>query len=1046
MLSAIFGLAVSYLLVFGLDRLVDTPAWLRVAILTAGMVGMVIIFPLKYHNWVWRHRRLDQVARLLRRKYPRFGDHVLAVVELACADADRLSSPALVEAAMRQVDEELEHRDLEDAVPDPRHYHWAWAAAVPVVVAVALMICVPAASLNALARWLLPWSDVDRYTFAQLEGEPSLRVTPYAEPFGVGVQLKKDSPWKPESGTARYEKQPRLAAQLQGAAYQFQIPPQTEDGHVFIRVGDARRAIPVEPKMRPELKELLAKIQHPEYLQRPEPETEDVRGGSVRLVSGTGSSVLFEATATRDLAHATLNDRPQCVDGPRIITETIAAEASGQHRLAWRDHLGLAVREPQVLRVEIRDDGAPKVGCNKLKSNQVILATDALVFEIWARDDFGVKQVGLEWEGVADPQRNPEPDKGEKTVAAGGPRSDKMQVPATFSAEREKVPPQTLRLRAFAEDYLPGRERAYSSYFVVHVLTPEKHLQWLTEQMEHWTDSAREVYDRELQLHETNKELRDLPPEALDDPAQRRKIQKQAVEERANTARLSNLTDLGKELIREATKNEEFDAEQLDAWAEMLKQLEEIADKKMPSIAELLAKAADASGKPPESKPQEGQPDEGESEEETGPKPSETSNQPPPPEGLEGPMDKDFNKFEKSQPPEPPPLGLPVNIIQGSGREDEGDAAPADVGELMDKAVEEQQEMLDAFAKLTDEMNKLLASLEDSTFVKRLKAASQRQLDLARELNEHTLEAFGVEKDLAEEEPRSRATAVGQREEEEAEIVFTIIQELEAFLERRPLEKYTRVLDEMKEMRTSGKIRRISEALTKNLLGQSIHEAEFWADTLDRWAEQLVDPLEPLEEEEVAEAEQMPSLTPDIVLQVLRILDGEIKLRAETRELEKAKEAIGTQEYRERSTELSKTQGGLDMQTREVIRTIHQLPRGEAFEEQIMQLTAAADVMAETTGILATPDTGPAAIAAETEVIEILLITHRIPKVPAPAVSGAPTSVPALALIGRSDDGGEASINPRDPGQATGKAGRELPEEFRQGLDIYFGVLEEAGD
>ena len=316
MLSAIFGLAVSYLLVFGLDRLVDTPAWLRVAILTAGMVGMVIIFPLKYHNWVWRHRRLDQVARLLRRKYPRFGDHVLAVVELACADADRLSSPALVEAAIRQVDEELEHRDLEDAVPNPRHYHWAWAAAVPVVVAVALMICVPAASHNALARWLMPWSDVDRYTFAQLEGEPSLRVTPYAEPFGVGVQLKEDSPWKPESGTARYEKQPPLATQLQGAAYQFQSPPQTEDGHVFIRVGDARRAIPIEPKMRPELKELLAKIQHPEYLQRPEPETEDVRGGSVRLVRGTGSSVLFEATATRDLAHATLNDRPQCVDGP----------------------------------------------------------------------------------------------------------------------------------------------------------------------------------------------------------------------------------------------------------------------------------------------------------------------------------------------------------------------------------------------------------------------------------------------------------------------------------------------------------------------------------------------------------------------------------------------------------------------------------------------------------------------------------------------------------------------------------------------------------
>ena len=67
-LAAIFGLAISYLIVFGLDRLVDTPAPLRGVILAVGMVGMVILFPIKYHNWVWQHRRLDGVARLLRHK------------------------------------------------------------------------------------------------------------------------------------------------------------------------------------------------------------------------------------------------------------------------------------------------------------------------------------------------------------------------------------------------------------------------------------------------------------------------------------------------------------------------------------------------------------------------------------------------------------------------------------------------------------------------------------------------------------------------------------------------------------------------------------------------------------------------------------------------------------------------------------------------------------------------------------------------------------------------------------------------------------------
>ena len=49
---------------------------------------MVLFLPLKYYNWVWKHRRLDGIARLLQHKFPRFGDHVLGIVELASHRAD----------------------------------------------------------------------------------------------------------------------------------------------------------------------------------------------------------------------------------------------------------------------------------------------------------------------------------------------------------------------------------------------------------------------------------------------------------------------------------------------------------------------------------------------------------------------------------------------------------------------------------------------------------------------------------------------------------------------------------------------------------------------------------------------------------------------------------------------------------------------------------------------------------------------------------------------------------------------------------------------
>ena len=212
-----------------------------------------------------------------------------------------------------------------------------------------------------------------------------------------------------------------------------------------------------------------------------------------------------------------------------------------------------------------------------------------------------MKRVGLEWEGIGNPIHNPEPTSGEKTVSSGTPTTDVMTVAATFSAVRvfsisTGVRPQSLRLRAFAEDYLPGRERVRSPDLVIHVLTPAEHFKWLVGQMELWIGAAQEVHDKELQLHETNRELRELPPEALDDPAQRRKLQNQAAAERANAARLDSLIQLGAELVQEATKNEEFDPNQLESWAEILKKLEEIAGQRMPSVADLLARAAEAPG------------------------------------------------------------------------------------------------------------------------------------------------------------------------------------------------------------------------------------------------------------------------------------------------------------------------------------------------------------------------------------------------------------------------------------------------------------------
>ena len=1095
-LAAIFGLMISYLVVFGLDRVFDTPMLLRVLILLTGMVGMVLFLPLKYYNWVWKHRRLDGIARLLQHKFPRFGDHVLGIVELASHRSDGSASPALIEAAMRQVDAEVAKHNLADAVPNPRHLRWVWAVALPLILVVVGIVVIPATSRNALARWLTPWRDVDRYTFAQLDGETDLRVVAYAEPFDVQARLKTDSPWKPDSAEARYADQEPVVATLDDETYRFELPPQTKDGSISLRVGDARRSIPVEPKLRPALTELIAKVELPTYLQRQEPMTVDVRGGIVSLVKG--SAATLEATITRELASARLNDLPQRVVGTRVMTEPITVDTTTKLRLTWQDRYGLSAREPQVLQFEALEDTPPTVALNKLKNNQVVISDEVIAFEIQASDDFGVKRIGLAWEGIPNPVHNPEPTSGEKMVSVGTPTSDNLTAAATFSPKRERVRPQSLRLRAYAEDYLPDRERVYSAPLVLHVLTPAEHFKWLVGQLQLWTEAAKDVHDKELQLHQTNRELRDLPPEALDDPAQRKKIQEQAAAERANAARLDSLIETGVALIKQATKNEEFDAENLEAWAEILRGLDEIAGQRMPSVADLLSRAAEAPGAPAE------QASVGESTENTGPQGNQSAQGPQsptggepndseqvekygpddivPPEGLdEMPEDPNtpgdgvsvnrskqpdgkpgylpanptptvtdiesgFNKSEAAEGQAPQivgGLGIPTTMLKGSGREgkdeeDEDAAETLGAADLVLEAVKEQQELLDAFAKLAAEMGRLLVSFENSTFVKRLKSASRKQIDIAVDLN--NLDSFGLERSAAENQ--SNRERLAQQEINASKAVSTIIQDMAAYTDRRPSPNYLRVLAEMQDELVSKQMEEIANAINKNFVGQSTIEAEFWADTLDRWAEQLVDPL-PEGPPGEGEMVNLPNLPPEIVLEVMRIIDREIQLREETREVEQARKALTADAYSERSIALYDTQITLTEDTREVAAQISLLPNAQErrIQQQLAKVTQAAAVMDEVEDILAEPDTGPKAIAAITEVIEILLQTCRLPNAPM-VTTGPPATASALMLLGIGDDSGRAFIENRAPRQATGKAGRVLPEEFRQGLDAYFNALE----
>ncbi len=1050
--GALFGVIVSYLAVFVLDRVIDTPTWARVAIFLVAVSGCALV-PLYLHKWIWQNRRLDQLARLISRKSPSFGDQMLGVIELVRNESEQQRSRALVEAAVNQVADVASKRDFSDAVPNPRHRMWAWMAGVPTAVAIIALAMFPAAASNAWARFLAPWKTIDRYTFTAIEKLPERVVVPHGEPVTIAVPLKTDSAWHPVAGTTQVGTQAVVKAELKDGKYDFNLPGQIDAAPLKLHIGDALQNVRVEPMHRPEVAGIEAEVKLPAYLERPETVHKDIRGGTVSLVHG--SQVQFTATANRNLATASVDGAAVTTKNDKLTTASLPVEESRKLKFEWKDEFGLQGLDAFTVSLNAREDEAPSLATEDMPRQRIVLDSETLQFKVRAMDDFGVKVVGIEWQGF-DAAGVTKPAHGESILSAGGADKENLELSGTFCAKTLGIEAQPLNVRIFAEDYKPGRERSYSANYVLYVLTAEQHSIWITEQLSKWHRQSLEVRDREMALHATNQQLRMLSNEELDLPENRQRLDAQANAERANGRRLTSLVGGGEELVRQAMRNPEFGVGHLEKWAEMLQILKDISANRMPSVAELLKQSAKAPGEVAQASPSKPSVTAGQNKmpqrEGQGSKPGEP--QPPKPvvptvtdaESSQNPGKKSDDPEEPSESkPSSPALRLPVTTVMGSGGKPK---PPSPAGEKLEEAVKVQQDLLAEFEKIADELNKVLANLEGSTLVKRLKAASRQQTVVANKLGTEIGKAFGQTNRVAEPTRKTLGEA-SELEAKGSQDLSNIMDDMQAYFERRRMQRFKTVLDEMREQDAVGSLRQLGDDV-KTEAGLSIAQAEFWSDTFDRWADDLVDPAC---SGKCPGCKSKASLPPSIVLEAMQILEAEVNLREETRVTEQAKNALAREQYSERTGVLRGTQDGLTKRVADLAVRIRELPDGEAeFGKEIALMQKVELVMAEAADILGKPDTGSPAIAAETEAIELLLQSKKInPKggggggsTPGGGGTGSTDDV-AIALVGTGLNEKEVRED-RGTAQATGETGTVLPEEFRAGLDQYFNQLERPAE
>jgi hypothetical protein len=987
------------------------------------------------------------------KKSPQFGDALLGAIELANNTNEQSRSPALCRAALDQVASDASRRDLRDAAPEAYPQRW-WILAGLLGVALGMASWnYPAATWNAWLRFSQPWATIERYTFAQLDPLPNPWIVPHGEPIGLQVGLTPSTPSKPPTAYLAIGKQPPIASSLEANSYRFELPPLLEPTRVRIKAGDASPSFAIEPMLRPQLAELQATLLFPAYLQRKENKSLDARSGMLSVVAG--STIALHGKINRNLRNISVDLDSIAHDRNEFHFTSSPVDETRFHDLRWIDQNGLSNKIPFSLQIQSIPDEPPTLFADGLPRSKVILDSEQIRFQARSSDDFGIRQVGMEWR-TAEGASSPEPVHGEWILASGNPDAETLDAQAVFQATSLRIPPQPIELRLFAEDYFPNRGRIYTSPVLLYILNASDHAVWVLQQLNRWQREALEVRDRELQLLESNRKMRSLSAEELANEGVRAQLEQQAAAEQSNARRLNGLNQKGEDLLRQAARNPEIGVGHLEKWAEMQRILQDISSNRMPSVADLLkqtaqsAKASSASRNTPTGKFAGSNKDDAQGNASQNSDPADPSSPPNAPrvidqESSQQPAeiatDADDTKKNKSG---PGALRLPSTTLAGNGKNNPQQPAPPP-DESMANAVEQQEALLAEFDKVAEELNGIMANLEGSTLVKRLKAAAREQLSVADATNQTLPKTFGLRTKRIDSEQRVILESLSSRESAAVNSVGAIIDDLEAFHDRRPMIKFRDVLEEVRREDPLGGLRSLSAQVLEQQ-GIAIADAEYWSDTFDRWAEDLVDPAC---QGKCPGGKSKSSLPPSIVLEVMQILESEMNLRDRTRVVEQSREADTLEHYSQSASELATTQSTLRDRVETVGGKIRDLPNAaEEFGKEINLMAQVDLVMQDAVRILQQPDTGRPAIAAQTEAIELLLQSKRVN----PKSGGGGGSTPggggsgdtidaAISLIGPGTNEKETRQD-RTVEQANGKTESDIPEEFRHGLDQYFDRVE----
>jgi hypothetical protein len=492
----------------------------------------------------------------------------------------------------------------------------AGAGLLLLVIVPALIL--PAATWNSFRRWIAPLARIPRYTLIELAQIPAEQIVAHGEKFTVSGRVTYRSFWKPARVYLELENGRRIAVRgdrngrfqeptpsggavwKSGHYFQLEVPAQIQDAKAIIRSGDAAHPITFRAKHRPAIEHAEALIQLPDYLGYPN-QKESAQSGLLEVLEGSSVSLTGRVSRVLQSVHLTVigGDQygPAWIQGSNVFwTPQIPARDAMELALTWEDHLGLTNAAPWKLAIQTRRDAAPVPEIEEIYRDTAILETEVLPLPLRASDDFGLKTLGLTWSYGDGADTN---ESGTNTVIARRDYTHDIKATDTkylehtfnFSPAVLGVPAETtIEVRAFAVDYLPGRDRSESPSYRIHVLGNAQHAEMVRQNLESLLVQLEEITRLEDRIASETREMKDL--QKLDTPEAAKKISELEQAQQQNSAELQQLAQEGMKTLREALRNPAFNEDTLMDWTKNLAQMQKLAQQQMKEAAKSLQAAS----------------------------------------------------------------------------------------------------------------------------------------------------------------------------------------------------------------------------------------------------------------------------------------------------------------------------------------------------------------------------------------------------------------------------------------------------------------------